>query len=849
MMKSAKARQAVFQFTLCFAIFMLWMVFGAGCGPGDDVDHKDDDSIQPYTGSQHTVDDFFYADGKPIPVEIALDQLAVLAKSDVTADSIRTLIAPFNLSIIQKYPGGFFVLGLQNPLTREELNQLARQLETQGQHLLRAAGLTLATPGSTRPMCLTDKFIAQFAPEATLEPIEAFNHANHVRIVQPDPFVRNQFLLAVMDSSDVDALSMANRYQNNPMTKFSHANFWVVYTIFETIPTDPLFASQWHLHNPPVGPTSIVDADIDAPLAWDITKGSPNVVIAMLDDGFELTHEDLAANLFKNPGEISNNATDDDENGLVDDVNGWDFVDNDNDPSPGSATTNHHGTAMTGLAVAREGNSLGVVGVCPQSRFLPIRVAGTNTVQAFANAFAFAQATGARIINNSWGHTSPSEVVPTVIADAINKAAAAGCIIFFAAGNANSSGWCGTSYPSLTNVIAVSSSTNYDLKVVTSAFGNCIDLLAPSHRGQPFTGSANITTTDRSGTAGFNSANRPLNSLGLTEAPNNKYTNFFFGTSSASALAAGTAGLVVSANNTLTRVQVQRLLQDTADKIAPDSAAYADNTGFSSTYSWGRINAFEAVRLAAPAAQVGKAGVDIFLRDNTLDWGNTEQPSTTRFTSANPRGAILQGQSVDIKVDAPAFLFAALPTLAQFEAMSSENLKSGVNNGVSNKVYVRVRNRGPVTASSVIVYLYWATATGATLPSLPTNFWSVFPESVAGNPWVLVGTQDIENLAYSGSSVAGCPGRSLPSCGWDLNGDGDTNDTGETATDNAQIVQFNFTAPSPGAGVLLAIIDSEQDRVLPKARPPFSTDINDIIVDFLAPRDNNVSFVNATVVP
>src|SRR5262249_10177589 len=190
-------------------------------------------------------------------------------------------------------------------------------------------------------------------------------------------------------------------------------------------------------------------------------------------------------------------------------------------------------------------------------------------------------------------------------------------------------------YPSLVNVFAVSSSSNQDRKVTGHAFGNCIDILSPTRWGalDPTpTGTLAITTTDRTGTAGYNNTD-PDCIGGLSEPANTNYTNCFSGTSSATPLAAGIAGLVLAANPSLSRLEVRRLLQDTADKIEDSVGAYADATGFSSpasgiaTHSWGRINAFEAARVAAPVAQGGRGGVDIFLRDNRLDWGNSGRPS------------------------------------------------------------------------------------------------------------------------------------------------------------------------------------------------------------------------------
>ena len=215
-------------------------------------------------------------------------------------------------------------------------------------------------------------------------------------------------------------------------------------------------------------------------------------------------------------------------------------------------------------------------------------------------------------------------------------------------------------------------------------------------------------------------------------------------------MTAGVAGLILSRDETLTRDQVQQLLQDTADKISDFAGAYSETRGFSDpaggtpTHGYGRINAFEAVRTVASTASGGRGGVDVFLRDNRLDWGNTEQPSNVTFEST--RGFIPHWESVDIKVD--AYPFRSLPpaTSKEFDAFEHENPKSDM----LNRVYVRVHNRGPRTATNVRVKLHWAFAGGG-LPALPPDFWSAFPSDSADvSEWHPQPVQTIESLPTRG---------------------------------------------------------------------------------------------------
>ena len=126
----------------------------------------------------------------------------------------------------------------------------------------------------------------------------------------------------------------------------------------ESMPNDPSFGSLYGLHN--VGQSGgTVDADIDATEAWQISTGSQDVVVGVIDTGIDYTHPDLVDNIWVNPGEIPGNGVDDDGNGFVDDVHGYDFVNNDGDPFDDEG----HGTHVAGTIGATGNNGVGVVGV------------------------------------------------------------------------------------------------------------------------------------------------------------------------------------------------------------------------------------------------------------------------------------------------------------------------------------------------------------------------------------------------------------------------------------------------------------------------------------------------------
>ena len=177
------------------------------------------------------------------------------------------------------------------------------------------------------------------------------------------------------------------------------------------MPDDPSFPSLWGLLNAGQtvnGAAGTADADIDAPQAWDIGTGSTDTVIAVTDTGIDPTHPDLVANLWQNPGEVGGNGIDDDQNGFVDDVNGYDFVGAE-DPNPLDAVG--HGTHVSGTIAATGGNGTGVTGVSQRASIMALRVCGVSgcNVADQTQAINYAAANGARVLNASLGGFSSTE--------------------------------------------------------------------------------------------------------------------------------------------------------------------------------------------------------------------------------------------------------------------------------------------------------------------------------------------------------------------------------------------------------------------------------------------------------
>ncbi|MBX7165735.1 MAG: S8 family serine peptidase [Pirellulales bacterium] len=374
----------------------------------------------------------------------------------------------------------------------------------------------------------------------------------------------------------------------------------------DLIPNDPLFGSQYH------------HSLMQNTLAWDITQGSASIIVAVTDDGVAISHADLNANIWTNPGEIPGNGLDDDGNSYVDDVHGWDFSSNDNDPNP--VGSDDHGTHVAGIIAADTDNGLGVAGTAGDVTLLPVRFYGSGawTSSVIAASYAYAIDNGARIISTSYN-------VDGFVGDPTFEAALDylydhGGLHFNSSGNNSQDNAPRTVYD---QSLYVNSTTSSDTLSSFSNYGTRTDISSPG---------SDILSTVLGDGYGYKS-----------------------GTSMATPNAAAVAALIWSQNPGWNRDQVAAQLLGTADDIDPL------NPGFVGKLGTGRVNSYRGVSetLAAPRLRglrevadggvifdpLGALTVDLF---NLLDAASVNDPANWTLTGDGPDDAF--GTADDLEV-------------------------------------------------------------------------------------------------------------------------------------------------------------------------------------------------------
>ena len=433
-----------------------------------------------------------------------------------------------------------------------------------------------------------------------------------------------------------DALSLSNKIYEKGIVEFCTPNF-ITKTQNYSYPNDTYFNKQWYLHNTGQGTndnkTTTPDADIDALEAWQITKGSPNVIVAVIDEGITNDHPDLPlTRQVRLPG--SNFAYQ------------YDGSNNPNDPSPTLSyySGNNHGNACAGIIAATQGNNEGITGIAPLCKIMPIKIPfGNAPANIYADAITFAVNNNADILSNSWGYNSNNPNLIPVIVSAINNAVSKGKLVVFAAGNTadkehNNNGF--VTFPACSNIsdlVVVGASDRNNKQANYSPKSSLIDIAAPSHtaynsqiNGESF----NIWTIDIPGAQfGYNNWRDDANGLPAVGeilpnygGNNTAYTGRMGGTSAACPQVAAVLALIKSIDPNITSKQALKILFTSADKVGK----YNYYKGHSSELGYGKLNAYTAVRMAKGLV----APADLYVRDSVGDIG--DEPSGFSRLWASP---------------------------------------------------------------------------------------------------------------------------------------------------------------------------------------------------------------------
>jgi len=517
--------------------------------------------------------------------------------------------------------------------------------ETEQQSALRERGASLIHWEGRDVYALTNQWLIQFDDEQTLDlgGIDASALASQVHSAR-----RLSDGLLLIETTGADYASLESALGSVVPGAKLEPNFVVWAGV---MPNDTQFSNMWALNN--TGQTGgTVDADIDAPEAWDITTGDGSVVVAVIDTGIDYTHPDLVSNIWINAGEIAGDGIDNDTNGYIDDIHGWDFVNDDGNPMDDDG----HGTHVAGTIDARGNNALGVSGVAPNVKLMALKFLDSegfgyvsDAVSAVNYATMMKRDHGVNVVatNNSWGGGSFSQA----LYDAISAANTQDILFVAAAGNDGRDNYYYASYPAnydLPNVISVASTDHNDELSWFSNYGANVDLAAP---GESI----------------------------LSTLPGGGYGTLS-GTSMATPHVAGAVALLKMAEPGLTGAQIKARLLAQSDEVLPYTVSPAQ--GYVMT--GGRLNLASAldpqsgVHLRATQATIAGGNGDHFAnpgetitfsptllnRGETAATGVTVAirslhagvtvvgPATKSYGTLNPFYFVTQGNAFQLQIDA-----------------------------------------------------------------------------------------------------------------------------------------------------------------------------------------------------
>ncbi|GAF84808.1 unnamed protein product, partial [marine sediment metagenome] len=377
---------------------------------------------------QESETDYYFVDGKKIVLKLSQNYSALKLKPGTSVAEIKSFRADIDsagvgivedVPVLQKYNIVLVRIkeGIAPSSFRASTESFSKKKEVESENPVYGVGGI--------DQALVNEFIVQFKSEASEEKIAQSIKNKNAEVVKKDEKIKNRYILKFTGKSAKEALAISNEYYQDPLVKFIEPNFILIYPKRpkmkkkdigragpspEAVPIDPWFSKQWYLNN--TGSVGVADADIDAPEAWDIHKGSTTKIVAIIDEGVDTEHEDLKDKI----------------------VTPYDATDGDNNQEP--ISWNGHGTSCAGIAAAITNNDTGIAAIGWEVKIMPVRIAYSayengpwiTSVSIIADGITTAVNRGAHVLSNSWGGGTPF----STITEAIDYAIANNRIVVFA---------------------------------------------------------------------------------------------------------------------------------------------------------------------------------------------------------------------------------------------------------------------------------------------------------------------------------------------------------------------------------------------------------------------------------
>jgi subtilisin family serine protease len=517
-------------------------------------------------------DCFMYIGGEKSYLEVSPNKILVQFEEKADTNAIKSIVqrnTSFRLSEISKtdYKG----LNLINFFDTDKIKIIELMKQWKNKEEILYSGVVFINKEGKEIAAITNQIIVRLKHGNDYPVLQKTIIPYDISHITRNEFDGNTCLLKINYSSEKDALQIANELYETGLFEYAEPDL-LLFINYET--NDIYFSNQWGLNNTgQYGGTNGID--IKATQAWNITTGSSNVKIAILDSGVDLLHSDLTSNLLP----------------------GYDTTGGGNNGND----TYGHGTACAGIAAAKGNNNIGIAGVAYDCSILPIHMGSSPLASRVADGLNWAIQNGANVVSMSFS-TTETNAVNTALSQAVSS----GCVPVAATGNDDNST---VSYPARnSNVIAVGavspcgqrkSPTSCDTETSWgSNYGTALAIVAPG---------VLISTTDIRGNGGFN-PDTPIHpwcggTILTSDYSNLDYTVWFNGTSAATPHVAGVAALILSVNPSLTVQQVRNIMESTAQKVRPDLYTYSTTSGhpngtWNNEMGYGLVNAYAAVQAA-----------------------------------------------------------------------------------------------------------------------------------------------------------------------------------------------------------------------------------------------------------